>query len=74
MTPEPNYSSGDDASAWMGTLASGEPSVGWTGRSERVNRYFWRSTAWEVRFWLTFTALAVIVGLAFVIWVIVHAL
>ena len=50
------------------------PPPGWTGRSERVNRYFWHSMAREIRFWLTLTALAAVVGLAFLVWAIVHAL
>jgi len=29
--------------------------------------------AWEVRFWLSLTALAVVVGVAFLVWAIVHA-
>ncbi len=50
------------------------PPPGWTGRPERVNRFFWRSMAWEVRFWLSLTALAVIACVAFLVWALVSRL
>jgi hypothetical protein len=53
---------------WAQWQADNPPS----GYPPKSNRRFWHAMVWEIRFWLTFAVLMVALGVAFLVWALVH--